>query len=302
MASLTAAPIASGPIPRLTPWVKRLLIINAVVLLLQQTVITSDTVAGLVSFAPLEWAKQPWSFFTYMFVHAGLLHLAANSLALFVFGPAVEQRFGSTKFIAFYIGCGLAGAVFTLLMAELHMVPWTETVDGVTVPFAIVGASAAIMGVAYAFARLLPDMPLIFLLLPIPIKAKWMIPLMASYDVIAMLARIPDHIAHSAHVGGLLAAVLYFVLRDLARPPETIPIRPMRPRVPVAARGAVASQPAAAPRREPASAAGNTAGHTDETAEIDRVLDKISASGLDSLTPDERRFLDAISRRRRDLN
>ncbi len=289
-----SGPQASAALPRLTPWVGRLLAINAVILLLQQTIFTSDSLAQLVAFDPALALQRPWTFVTYIFIHGGILHLAANSLALFVFGPAVERHFGSRAFIIYYLYCGVAAAVFALVLTQL----------GFSVgPF--IGASGAIIGVAYAFARLLPETPLIFLLLPIPIKAKWMIPLLATYDLVGLLAPLHDGIAHSVHIGGLLAGVVYFVLRGMARPPEQIPMRPMRPRVPVVARGSgtVTSSSAVAPRKEalPQSSHDARAGG-EETAEIDRVLDKISASGLGSLTPEERRFLDTVARRRRDLN
>jgi membrane associated rhomboid family serine protease len=285
----------SAALPRLTPWVGRLLAINAVILLLQQTIFTSDSLAQFVAFDPALALQRPWTFVTYIFVHGGILHLAANSLALFVFGPAVEQQFGSRAFIAYYLYCGIAAAVFALVLNQL----------GFSVgPF--IGASGAIIGVAYAFARLLPETPLVFLLLPIPIKAKWMIPLLASYDLIGLLAPLHDGIAHSVHIGGLLAGIVYFVLRGMARPPEPIPMRPMRPRVPVVARGngnTVTSSHAIAPRKDALPQASHDAdAGGEETVEIDRVLDKISASGLGSLTAEERRFLDTVARRRRDLN
>ena len=86
-----------SPLGRITPWVGRLLAINAVVLLLQQTILTSSTLADLVAFEPSLAFQRPWTFLTYMFVHGGLLHLLGNSLGLFVFGPIVENRLGSSR-------------------------------------------------------------------------------------------------------------------------------------------------------------------------------------------------------------
>ena len=83
------------PCPRVTPWVGRIIAANAVVLLLMQTLFTSPALQEALAFDPAYVATRPWTFFTYFFVHGGLLHLLFNSLGLFVFGTAVETRMGS---------------------------------------------------------------------------------------------------------------------------------------------------------------------------------------------------------------
>src|SRR5262245_34018510 len=93
----------------LTPWVRRILIANAVVYLLTITVFTGSWFYDLFAFRPSAADVQPWTFFTYMFVHAGFLHLAFNMLTLFFFGPAVEERMGSWQFLRYYLACGLGG-------------------------------------------------------------------------------------------------------------------------------------------------------------------------------------------------
>jgi len=77
-----------------TPWVRRLLAANVVVYLLSVTVFTGLWFANLVAFSPAGAADRPWTFGTYLFAHAGLLHLAVNMLVLLMFGPAVERRMG----------------------------------------------------------------------------------------------------------------------------------------------------------------------------------------------------------------
>lgn len=274
---------------RITPWVGRLLAINAVVLLLQETILTSDVLAQGVRFDPAHAVSAPWSFFTYMFVHAGLLHLLANSVALFVFGPPVERRLGSSVFILFYVYCGLGAAIVSLL----------ATVVGIHVsPF--VGASGAVLGVAFAFARMYPDAEMMIFPLPMPIKAKHLIVGIAALDVAgAMLGT--DNIAHIAHLGGMASALLFFALQGISRPMEPQRLPAMRRRVPVPqpdgdsenhgelrTRRATVPTPAAIPDAAEI-----------EAAELDRVLDKISAAGIASLTADEQRFLDGVSRRRK---
>src|SRR5258707_1386275 len=78
----------------MTPWVRRLIVANLVVFLLQVTLFVSPAFIGTLGFSPLAAFRQPWTFVTYMFVHGNLLHLAFNLLALYVFGPDVEERMG----------------------------------------------------------------------------------------------------------------------------------------------------------------------------------------------------------------
>ena len=280
---------------RITPWVGRLLAANALVLLLQQTIFTSDYLTELLSFSSSLVLQRPWTFITYMFIHGGILHLAANSLALFVFGPAVERRLGSSAFIVYYFYCGIGAAVFALMLHSINL--------GAD-PF--VGASGAILGVAFAFSRIQPDAELLVFPIPVPIKARWLIVMLATFDVVGLLA-LNDGIAHAAHLGGLLSGALYFVLRGIARPADPIPLSSPRRRIPVAARGGggAGQQPAITPRPESGAtqpARDQQPRRGEETAEIDRVLDKISATGIDSLTAEERRFLDAVARRSRDMH
>ena len=93
-----------SPSNRMTPWVGRLIIANAVVLLLLMTVFTSpDAAGGARASLPARRCSRPWTFVTYMFVHAGLLHLLGNMLMLFVFGTAVEHRMGGRAFLLYYL-------------------------------------------------------------------------------------------------------------------------------------------------------------------------------------------------------
>src|SRR3982751_387367 len=100
----------SSPSYRITPWVGRFIIANAVVLLLLMTLFTSPEAFRLLQFSPQAALLRPWTFVTYMFVHGGLLHLLGNMLMLFVFGTAVESRMGSRNFLAYYLLCGAGAA------------------------------------------------------------------------------------------------------------------------------------------------------------------------------------------------
>src|SRR5581483_493234 len=88
----------------MTPWVRRLVAANLAVFLLQQTVFVDPRFLAAFGFVPLRALAQPWTFLTYMFLHASFLHLAFNLLALFVFGPSVEERMGGGR-----VGGGVRG-------------------------------------------------------------------------------------------------------------------------------------------------------------------------------------------------
>jgi membrane associated rhomboid family serine protease len=276
---------------RITPWVGRLIAINAVVLLLQQTLFPSELLADLVTFDPARAMQRPWTFATYLFFHGGLFHLLGNSLALVVFGPSVERRLGGTAFLVFYLFCGIGAAVTSLLL-------WT-VVPGMIFPF--IGASGAVLGVALAFAKFNPDAELFVFPLPMPIKARTLVAIIAGLDVLGALMQ-SDGIAHVAHLGGMLCAWLYLTVQGGGSQFQPPRITPTRTRVPVTA--PVSEIGGMAPRREPQQVERTPAAPVrdpvaEERAEMDRLLDKISASGLSSLSADERRFLDSVAARRR---
>ncbi|HZN96736.1 MAG TPA: rhomboid family intramembrane serine protease, partial [Gemmatimonadales bacterium] len=108
-----------APSSRITPWVLRLIAANAVVLLLMRTIFISPELASTLAFSPGDALREPWTFLSYMFVHAGLLHLLGNMLMLFVFGTAVESRMGSRPFILYYLLCGVGAAVFSLALSNI---------------------------------------------------------------------------------------------------------------------------------------------------------------------------------------
>jgi membrane associated rhomboid family serine protease len=266
----------------LTPWVRRLIAANAVVYLLTITVFTGTWFSQAFAFAPAAALAQPWTFVTYAFVHGGFLHLAFNMLMLFFFGPAVEERLGGRAFIGYYLFCGLGGAALSFAIALVAPVA----------PF--VGASGAVLGVALAFALFWPDAPIMVFPLPMPIKAKWLVLGLAAMNLALAVLPARDGVAHLAHLGGLMFGFLYLRGATLGAPvPRSSPPRRTRARARSGQGGAEGGR-----RREGSRRA---ASRPDETiqAKIDRLLDKISATGIDSLTPEERQLLAERSRQLR---
>jgi len=276
----------SSPSYRITPWVARLIVANAVVLLLMMTLFTSSEVFRALEFSPPAALVRPWTFLTYMFVHAGLLHLLANMLGLYVFGTAVESRMGSRHFILYYLFCGVGAAVFALLLASLMAVG----------PF--VGASGAVLGVAVAFAMFWPDAELFVFPIPIPIKARTLIIGLVALDLLGSRLWPGDGIAHIAHVGGALFGYLFFRVQSLSRRAPSQPARAVERVV------MVQSGSAEPDRRTPVTPMRPRPRVDSDTltAEMDRVLDKISEKGISSLTPAERRFLDEVAKKKKHEN
>ncbi len=273
-----------SPSNRLTPWVGRLIIANAVVLLLLMTVFTSPALQDALRFAPGEALSRPWTFITYMFVHAGLLHLLGNMLMLFVFGPPVEQRLGGRAFILYYLYCGIGAAILSLALS------------GIMATGAIVGASGAVLGVGVAFALLWPDAELLVFPIPMPVKARTFILVLIGLDVVLSQLTPNDGIAHLAHVGGAAFGYLFFRLQAFSRRSPHPPPRAVE-RVVMVQSGAAEPEPRRAP---PAPIRPRRRADADPVAaELDRVLDKISEQGIASLTPAERRFLDEVSRQKK---
>lgn len=263
-----------------TPGVRRLMAANAVVYLLSITVFTGPWLLRTFAFSPSAALVRPWTFLTYMFVHGGLLHLAFNMLMLFFFGPAVEDRMGTRAFLGYYVIAGLGGAALSFVIALFAPVA----------PF--VGASGAVFGVALAFALHWPDAPILVFPLPVPIPAKWLVVILATLDLALAVSGASDGVAHFAHLGGFVTGLLY--LRGEAwlqhRPGQTR-IEPRRSLAPAL------THPRSGERRDrSARRPADTAGEGTRATEVNRLLDKISAGGIESLTPDERRFLHEVSR------
>jgi membrane associated rhomboid family serine protease len=262
----------------LTTWVKRLLIANTAVFLLTW----AFGLQGWLAFVPAEILSRPWTVLTYMFVHANFWHLLFNMLGLLFFGPVLEDRWGSREFIKFYLICGFAGGLFSLFFPHQ----------------AIIGASAAIYGVLVAFAMYWPDNP-IYIWGIFPIKAKWLVSFMVAISVFYTLSGGQGGVAHLAHLGGALAAFLY--IKSPLAPPEWGNVygstRRKRRRKPwdFLRRRRLAVE--SGTRTDDATPARAARPARRQPEEIDVILDKISAGGIESLTAEERQRLEEASRR-----
>jgi len=266
---------------QLTPWVKRLLIANTVVFALTY-VIGQGFVFEWFSFQPTKILFRPWSPFTYMFLHGGFGHLFMNMLGLFFFGPQLESKWGSSEFIRYYLVCGFGGAALSFLFLLFVSNP-------------IVGASAAVYGVLLGFAMTWPNAP-IYVWGIFPIKAKFLVGFFVVVSFINTFGGAGGGVAHFAHLGGFAAGFLY--LKTDWRASQAIQ---------GIGKAARARRFAIVPReeREEQEAAASDLSREAEATEkttldaVDRVLDKISAEGMASLTEQEKQLLDQVSKKHR---
>lgn len=242
----------------MTPWVQRLLIANIVMFFVQQTMpaLTNELV-----FVPFEILRYPWTIVTYMFLHAGIMHIMLNMLGLFFFGPRVEVRLGSRRFITLYFISGITGALFSFAFSPR---------------LPIVGASAGIFGVMLAFAYFWPR-DHIYLWGILPVEARWLVVATTLLALYSGMGGSHGGVADFAHLGGYAGAFVYLRWIGSARGMKSFKKRAL---------GAV-----------PDKTLGNwqkvdpTSVHALNRDEVNRILDKISEHGIGSLTPQEKLFL-----------
>lgn len=143
---------------------------------------------------------QVWRFITFQFLHASGIHLLVNMAGLFFFGPIVEVQLGARRFAAFYLACGLAGALCYLLLNLARVLP-----EGPQTP--LVGASAGIFGLLVAAAIIAPDLELFFWFVPVTVKMLAIGGmLLAAYQVFALGVNAGGEAAHLG--GGVLGFLL----------------------------------------------------------------------------------------------
>lgn len=163
---------------------------------------------------------QPYQIFTHMFSHSPNMfaHILFNMFALWMFGRILENVWGSKRFLLFYLVCGVGAAALHLTMQYfrceqlLQDIIAGNSVSQQRIFGAIspaLGASGAIMGLFAAFAYLFPNTELIFLFIPFPIKAKWMVLIMVGLDLFGGFSTTSgDNVAHFAHLGGAITGFI----------------------------------------------------------------------------------------------
>jgi len=240
----------------------------------------------LALFPPDLLRGQLWELLTFQFLHAGPMHLVMNCLLLYFFGRPLESELGRRPFLWLYLGTGAAGGLLQaicglLLPSHFGLAP-------------TVGASAGVFGLIATFAMLHREQLIHLLFPPVAIKAKWLLVFETVLALFGMLR--PDQIAHAAHLGGIIAGVAFarYLQNWRWRMPRGT-VRPAR----ASALEIVSDDPVrSAPKRQSAKTVAKAAAEDDFMArEVDPILEKISAQGIQSLTEDEKRILETARHR-----
>jgi membrane associated rhomboid family serine protease len=219
---------------------------------------------------------EMWRFITFQFLHANITHLLFNMFGLWVFGGMVEQYLGSKRYLAFYLTCGIFGAVSYLALNFLGNVlrvslPFVLN-DSIFTP--LIGASAGVFGVIMACAYIAPNAMVMLLFPPIPLKLKW---LAYGYVVLAawnLWRQGSNAGGDAAHLGGAIAGAFFIRRAHLLRDFFDI----FGPR-----KGKGRWRREAEVARE----------------DLDRILAKVAQEGLKSLSEEEKKALRIASERMR---
>jgi membrane associated rhomboid family serine protease len=208
-----------GRFSMLPPAVKNLLILNFIIWLLDLSLQTRGI--DIAKWLGLHYITAenfyPWQYVTYMFLHQGFSHIFFNMFALWMFDYAIENTWGSKRFLLYYFVTGIgAGIVQTVVvgidvfaslgtflpdMNSIHLFDARAINSIVTI-----GASGAVFGILLAFGMLFPNM-YIYIYFLLPVKAKWFVIVYGAIELLAGIGGSGDNVAHFAHFGGMLFGI-----------------------------------------------------------------------------------------------
>ena len=227
---------------RITDIVKHLLIIN--VIFFFASAILGEIMYDLFA---MHYPNNPnffvWQPITHMFMHGDLTHIMFNMFGLWMFGTPLEQIWGKKKFIFFYISAGLGAALLQITVYHIDIVSVNQILSeyglskgeidlfyetgrintsliqsvgedrlfsGIqSFKALMVGASGALYGILVAFAMLFPNVQLMLLFPPIPVKAKYLVPILILFDLFfGFTSYSVGPIAHFAHIGGAITGFI----------------------------------------------------------------------------------------------
>jgi len=253
----------------LSPGVKRLLIANVAVFFVQM--IKPDVMIDYFALKPALLFKtyRLWQLVTYAFLHGNGWHLFFNMFALWMFGPHIETVWGTQRFLRYYLICVLGAAASQFVAAPNSYV---------------IGASGGVYGLLIAFGLLFPD-SVIYLFFIFPLRAIHAVLFIAALTFAASMSAGGSEIANFAHLGGMLTGFLYFKLPAGFRFAQDWW---SQRRV----HSLLRSSSVKPGGRDPGD-------EGDLSREVDRILEKISVKGLDSLTNEEHETMRRYAKKRK---
>jgi len=189
-----------GP-PFTPPIIKQILITLACVFLAQNLVgqINDVLVVRPVDVWQHGWIWEP---FTYMWLHAGLGHIAMNCFMFWMFGSPLAMAWGPKRFLRFYLICGVGAGVF---IATVPYVLYALGASERSLAIPTLGASGAIYGVILAYSLTWPERTIMLIFPPVAFRAIWLIPAMFFMSVVLD----PGNVSHVGHLSGAAVGWLY---------------------------------------------------------------------------------------------
>jgi membrane associated rhomboid family serine protease len=234
--------MTQNPLANIPPVVKNLLIINIICFIPVLMYSRPNELGPVEKYLGLYYFNspmfKPWQVVTYMFIHGGFMHIFFNMFALYSFGTIVEQTLGSKRFFNYYFICGFGAIALQMLVQaiEVHSVIGSFTTPNpeiwynkLPLPDAqtlydifngpMVGASGAIFGLLIAFGMLYPNMELMIMFIPVPVKAKYIIPVYIVVELFLGVQKYAgDSVAHFAHLGGALIGFILIKIWGIRKP------------------------------------------------------------------------------------
>jgi len=297
---MTAPHVDNHEIPRMTRAVQWLIALNVVVYFLQFTLLGPANMQDALGFRFDRLPDGWWAIGTHLVVHGGFWHLALNTYVLFLFGPRLEDLWGTREFRNFYLWCGLGGWIVHALLVRNSI---------------LLGSTAAVLGVTAAYAARWADEE-VYLFLAIPLRVKWLAAMMMAITIaVGVASTWPGAgLPYIANLGGVAAAWLFLRTSPAAgidrlrqrvssvpdvsdEPPRAVPRSLPKNRERAREVDDIVAQSQQAVSRQRMTQANPVDSRPAErTTDLDRVLDKISELGIDSLTADERKVLEERSR------
>jgi membrane associated rhomboid family serine protease len=252
--------------PKPSTMVARLLIINVAVFVIQLIAFPKTVKEGMLHITLLDkWLAvypysfgsvcQVWRLVTYQFLHGNFWHVLFNMYGLYILGPRLEQLWGGKRFLLFYLGCGIAGAIFYTFLVAVGFLP----------ALPMIGASGAVLGLLAACAILFPTFVVFIFPIPIPITIRLAAIIFTGIYIFTVVTRGANAGGDAAHLAGMAAGAL-FVFSQNWQSRFTARLR-------------TAHQQRKFTRQQSLQ------------ADVDRILEKVHAHGIASLTYREKNTL-----------
>ena len=188
--------------PPVTPQVVKTLMIANCAVLAAQFMFPLVGQLGVVSPASVWQGLQLWRPFTYMWLHAGPMHLIFNMFALWMFGSTLALAWGEQRFLRYYLTCGIGAGWLIATYPYLLSAVGVPSAD-LFIP--TLGASGAVYGVMLAYSLIWPDRTIMLIFPPVAFRAIWLIPILFFFELYSG----QSNVSHVGHLGGVLVGWLY---------------------------------------------------------------------------------------------